>query len=159
MGKITFVGDSGAVDHVLTKKAAEAFPVKPTAMSKAGVGFTAANGTPIRNYGARELKGVTVNNNAFSMTGQVTDVNKNLASFPKMVEQGLDIVLSKSKGSYISDEKSGLKIPVRLKAKGTPEFDLYVKRAGKNKYNVLSVNEGDEELAVAQGFQRLEKVI
>ena len=51
--KITFVGDSGAVDHVLTKKAAEAFPVKPTAMSKAGVGFTAANGTPIKNYGAR----------------------------------------------------------------------------------------------------------
>ena len=102
---------------------------------------------------------MTVDNTAFSMTGQVTDVNKNLASFPKMVEQGLDIVLSKSKGSYISDEKSGLKIPVRLKAKGTPEFDLYVKRAGKNKYSVLSVNEGDEELAVSQGFQRLEKVI
>ena len=157
--KITFVGDSGAVDHVLTKKAAEAFPVKQTAMSKAGVGFTAANGTPIRNYGARELKGVTVNNNAFSMTGQVTDVNKNLASFPKMVEQGLDIVLSKSKGSYISDEKTGLKIPVRLKPKGTPEFDLYVKRAGKNKYSVLSVNEEEVNLAKAQGFQRLEELI
>ena len=31
------------------------------------------------------------------MTGQVTDVNKNLALFPKMVEQGLEIILSKSK--------------------------------------------------------------
>ena len=45
-----------------------------------------------------------------------------------MVEEGNDILLSKKRGCWITNE-TGLKIPMRLKAGGTPEFDLWVKRA------------------------------
>ena len=48
--KITFIGDSGAVDHVITKETGSAFEVNETAASKAGFG-RAANGTPIKIYG------------------------------------------------------------------------------------------------------------
>jgi hypothetical protein len=42
--RITFTGDSGAVDHVITQDAAKAFSLIPTAASKAGLSYRAANG-------------------------------------------------------------------------------------------------------------------
>ena len=51
--KITFVGDSGAVDHVINKESAKAFKLHETPASKAGIGFRAANNTLIKNYGDR----------------------------------------------------------------------------------------------------------
>ena len=83
--KITFTGDSGAVDHVITKDAAKAFSVKETNASRNGLTYRAANGTPIKNYGEKKLVGLTKDSNGFKMTCQVTDVKKNLASFVKMV--------------------------------------------------------------------------
>ena len=66
-GKITFTGDSGAVDHVITKEAGSAFEVKAIAASRAGFGFRAANGTPIKIYGERKLNGVTAGGEAFNV--------------------------------------------------------------------------------------------
>lgn len=77
--KIAFTGDSGAVDHVITKEAGSASEVTETAAPKAGFGFRAANGTPIKIYGERRLNGVTAGGEAFKMNCQVTDVKKNLA--------------------------------------------------------------------------------
>ena len=128
--KITFTGDSGAVDHVVTKDTAKAFKTVETPMSKAGIGFTAANGTRINNYGAKKLNGVT-QPDGFNMKVQVTDAKRNLASFPKMVEEGNDVFLSK-KGCWIKNEASGLKVPKRLKPGGTPEFYVFVKKASDN---------------------------
>ena len=91
--KITFTGDSGAVDHVITPETGRSFEVKPTAASKAGLGFRAANGTPIKIFGERKLHGVTDGGDAFKMNCQVTDVKKNLASFVKMVNEGNDTVI------------------------------------------------------------------
>ena len=62
--KITFTGDSGAVEHVITKEAGSAFEAKATAASKAGFGFRAAIGTPIKIYGQRKLNGVTAGGEA-----------------------------------------------------------------------------------------------
>ena len=53
--KITFTGDSGAVDHVITKDAAKAFNVIETNASRNGLTYRAANGTPIKNYGEKKV--------------------------------------------------------------------------------------------------------
>ena len=42
--KVTFIGDSRAVDHVVSKDTAKAFKVHPTIASKAGINFRAASG-------------------------------------------------------------------------------------------------------------------
>ena len=161
MGEITFTGDSGAVAHVVTEEAAKAFKIHPTPMSKAGIGFTAANGSRIKNLGAKKLKGVTGQWDPFNMQVNVTDAKKNLASFPQMEEEGNDVFLSK-KGSWIKHEGAGMMVPMRLKPGGTPEFDLFVKRASETgQFGVLNVDgEADiKEEAVSSSFQRLEKLI
>jgi len=155
------------VDHVITKDTARAFKTVETVMSKAGIGFTAANGTRINNYGAKKLNGVTQQGNGFNMKVQVTDAQRNLASFPKMVEEGNEIFLSKS-GCWIKNGKTGGKIPMRLKTGGTPEFDVYVKKADDTafrcvpcgQFSVLNEDgEADIKDSELSPFQRLEKII
>ena len=92
--KLTFTGDSGACDHVITPDAANAFKLHETASSKAGEVYRAANGSQIKTYGERRLRGVTQNGIGFNMSCQVTDVKKNPASLVKMTEEGNDIALS-----------------------------------------------------------------
>ena len=154
--KITFTGDSGAVDHVITPETGKVFEVKPTAASKAGFGFRAANGTPIKIFGERKLNGVTEGGDAFKMNCQVTDVKKNLASFVKMVNEGNDIVMSK-KGSFIKNVSNGKVIKLDL-SKGTPQFDVWVKKAEQlGQYGVLNVEE--EADIDHSAFHRLERYI
>ena len=106
------------------------------------------------------LTGITDDKLKFSMNVNVTGVTKNLASFPKMVEQGNDIFLSK-KGSYIKNEKTGFKLPMRLTAGGTPEFDLWLKKANvSGKFGAFNVNgEADIEDSYVSPFRRLEEWI
>ena len=51
--------DSGAVDTVGPKEVGAQFPITPTRESRLGLGYRAANGSPIKNYGERVLKGQT----------------------------------------------------------------------------------------------------
>ena len=51
--------DSGAVDTVGPKAAGKAFPIVPTRESQLGLGYRAANGSPIRNFGERAIEGHT----------------------------------------------------------------------------------------------------
>ena len=51
--------DSGACDHVMPKEIGKRFEIFPTKESLAGRNFSAANNTAIKNYGAREISGVT----------------------------------------------------------------------------------------------------
>jgi len=154
--KITFTGDSGAVDHVITAETGKSFEVKPTAASKAGFGFRAANGTPIKIFGERKLNGVTDGGDAFKMNCQVTDVKKNLASFVKMVNEGNDIVMSK-KGSFIKNVSNGKIIKLNLD-KGTPQFDVWVKKAEQSRQDEL-LNVDDEIKLNDSAFHRLEMMI
>jgi hypothetical protein len=130
-------------------------------MSKAGIGFSAANGTPISNYGSKHLNGITENNLKFNMQANVTDVNKNLASIPKILKEGSDVFLSIAKGSYIKNEKAGAQIPLRIKENGMPEFDLWVQRSNHlGQFGMLNVNgEADIKDSDLSSFQRLEKLV
>ena len=51
--------DSGAVDTVGPKAVGQAFPILPTRESSLGLGYRAANGSPIRNFGERTIEGQT----------------------------------------------------------------------------------------------------
>ena len=103
------------------------------------------------------------------MNVQVTDTQKNLASFPKMVEEGNDIILSKKKGCYITNEKTGMRIPMRLKPGGTPEFDIWIKKTKvTGRVGVLNMNgeadiKDEDDLSQSgngkSAFQRLEEWI
>ena len=169
-----FCGDSGAVDHVITQETGKAFKLTATAASKAGLNYRAANGTPIANYGQRGLKGFTNGGDSFKMDCQVAGVKKNLASFIKMVNEDNDVVLSK-KGSFIKNVPTGKVIALDIK-NGTPEFDVWVKKASAvGQFGVLNVDgeadinetlpelvdSGGDDLkdSAVSGFQRLEMCI
>ena len=159
--KITFTGDSGAVDHVIIPEAGKAFEIKETAASKAGFGFRAANGSPIKIFGERKLNGVTESGEAFRMNCQVTDVKKNLASFVKMVNEGNDIVMSQ-KGSFIKNVSNGKVIKLDLN-KGTPQFDVWVKKIEENEVsnveNASIIDDSDSVSEDVSAFHRLEMLI
>ena len=53
--------DSGAIDTCIPKGCAQAFELQESAMSKAGVGYQAANGTPIENHGQRNVRALAEN--------------------------------------------------------------------------------------------------
>ena len=131
---------------MITQETGKSFEINTTLASEAGHGFRAANGTAIKIYGERNLHGVTEQGEAFKMSCQVTDVKKNLASFVKMVNEGNDIVMSK-KGSFIKNTNSGKIIELNLE-KGTPQFDVWVKKS-----------ETDYEANIASAFHGLEMCI
>ena len=108
------------------------------------------------------------------MDCQVAGVKKNLASFIKMVNEDNDVVLSK-KGSFIKNVPTGKVIALDIK-NGTPEFDVWVKKAEAiGKFGVLNVDgeadikdevpdlvdsgEDDIKDSAVSGFQRLEMCI
>ena len=66
--------DSGAIDTVMPRSVAQQCPIVETNMSKNGPGFRAANGTPIRHYGARPLTGLGDQFQPIGMKAQVVDV-------------------------------------------------------------------------------------
>ena len=59
--------DSGAVDTVGPKEIARAFEMKETEMSKRGIGYVAANGSSIKNYGEKKIVGYTDDGESVSM--------------------------------------------------------------------------------------------
>lgn len=69
-------------------------------MSKAGKGYTSASGGTMGDYGGRLLMGRTERKEGFQISIKATDARDNLASFPKIVDEGNDIILSKKKGCY-----------------------------------------------------------
>ena len=124
---------------MVSEDTAKAFKVHPTIASKAGINFRAANGGVIKNFGQRQLYGFTNENDEFKMNVQVTDAERNLASFGKMVKQGNDVILSE-KGSFIKNQKTGKVINLNMK-NGCPTFDMWIQRADQyGKYGVLHVD-------------------
>jgi len=87
-----FTGDPGGVDHLLKKDEAFWFPLVPATMSKAGIGLTATDASNIQHDGGRYLQGKTEERTISKMHVHITDAKKNLASFPKGVEEGNGIM-------------------------------------------------------------------
>ena len=98
--------DSGAIDTVGPKSVAKAFSMMETAHSKKGIGFVAANGSPIKNHGERKVAGYTDDGEAVVMRITCADVQKVLGSVHKMNKGGNRIVLD-SDESYMESRTTG----------------------------------------------------
>jgi len=79
--------DSGSVDTVGPPTIAADVPVKPTEASKAGRDYRAANGTKIKNLGAKSIKAMTDDGNSIGIEMQVAEnITKLLASVSKITK-------------------------------------------------------------------------
>ena len=67
--------------------------MRETEMSRRGIGFVAANGSGIKNYGEKKIVGYTDKGEAVSMRVQCADVKKALCSVHKMNLGGNVVVL------------------------------------------------------------------
>lgn len=124
--KLTMAADSGAVDHVCSKKELGFLPIEPTAVSKAGMCYRGASGDKIDSFGMRSINGVTSTGTRAKIEIQVADIRRGLASIPRMVDEDNDVAFSK-RGSYIKNIPTGAATPMR-RANGVMEFDLLVER-------------------------------
>ena len=82
--KIKVSLDAGAIDWVTNKETAKAFKIRETETSKAGLGYRAANGTKIENYGERVVEGFTEGWEPVAVAMQIAEVNKTLGSAFRM---------------------------------------------------------------------------
>ena len=79
---------SGAIDTVMPPSVARYFNTVQTEMSREGPGFRAANGSPIKHYGQKTLKGIGDQFQPLNMTAQVADVKTTLGSVNQMLRAG-----------------------------------------------------------------------
>ena len=116
--------DSGAIDTVMPPTTAKYFNTVETEMSKKGPGFRAANGTAIKHYGQKTLKGVGDRYEPLSMTAQVADVKTTLGSVNQMLKAG-NRVHFETGNCYIQDVRTGKKTRMEEKG-GTFEVGIWV---------------------------------
>jgi len=82
--------------------------VKPTSDSERGIGFVAANGSRMENYGGTQVK-FEKYGKVRAMNFEVTDCKKPLASVAKIVDRGNRVVFDQDE-SYIFNKQTGEKI-------------------------------------------------
>ena len=104
--KIRVQIDSGAVDTVGPKEIGQAFKIRPTKASKDGRNYVAANGSVIKNWGERLVRGETEEGIKVTMPIQIADVKRVLMSVHKLNQAGLIVVLD-GKFSYFKEKLSG----------------------------------------------------
>ena len=101
---IKVAADSGAGDHVAAAELVGAHLVVPSAGSRNGRHFVAANGDRMRNRGEARLKladpkaGTTIHS-----TFQVADVTRALYSVSKMCDEGCVVTFTESEGTVTKD--------------------------------------------------------
>ena len=122
-GKITI--DSGAAESVLPVDVVPNETLVEGEAKKRGVRYIAANGGKMDNMGVKKVRfrreGSTAVN---SITFQVTDVGKPLASVSRILDKGNTVVFTRnSGGSYIVNEKTREKIAIK-EEKGTFVIDV-----------------------------------
>ena len=98
-------------------------------MSKNGPGFRAANGSPIKHYSQRVLKGYGDHFQSLSMTAQVADVSTTLGSVNQMLKAG-NRVHFETGNSYIEDVRTGRRTKIEEK-QGTFEVGIWVPKSHK----------------------------
>ena len=85
--------------------------MRETEMSETGIGFVAANGSGIKNYGEKKTAGYTDDGEGVSMRAQCADVKKVLRSVHKMNLGGNVVVLDGGR-SYMQKKGSGQKTKI-----------------------------------------------
>ena len=144
--------DSGAIDTVTPPDVAKAFPIHETQQSKAGINYRAANGSKIRNHGARQVQGVSNDFKSINMKMNVADVKKTLAAAIQLNYAGNKVILDGDE-SYIENKASGEIIPLQV-VNGEYVFDLWVQAAAPeqvpvkikgNRYAALVEEDNDDD--------------
>ena len=151
--KLSITVDSGAVDHVTTKKVGDKLGTTETEASKKGMHYRAANGSQIKNHGACEAKGKTDEGTEVEMKFQVADVTKTLGSVRRMTQAGNRVVFD-ANGSYIENKRTGAKTKIHDET-GEFKVDMWIlqEEDGSGEGELATVN---EETSV---FSRLEDLI
>jgi len=148
--KIKVQVDSGAIDTVAPKSVAKKFELKETPASRRGVGFVAANGSKIQNYGERKVIGYTDEGTPISMRMTCADVHKVLGSVHKM-NQGGNLVVLDGEHSYMKNKASGQKTKIHYE---DGQYIMYMwvpcgrqepvkpdKRLSENRFSILAAED------------------
>ena len=157
--------DSGAIDTVAPKEVASAFRVRETEASRRGLGFVAANGTKIKNYGEKQMVGYTDDGEGVSLKMQCTDIKKTLGSVHRM-NQGGNVVALGGDQSYMVNKKTHQKTRIKYedgqcvfyiwapgRSKEVPAAERSVLR--ENRYSILAAEgDSDDEENRYWGFTR-----
>jgi len=114
--------DSGAIDTVAPKDVARAFSLQETAMSRNGIGFVAANGSKISNFGERRVVGYTDEGEGVSMRMTCADVQKVLGSVHRMNLGGNRVMLDGHQ-SYMESKATGKRTPIKYE---NGQYALYM---------------------------------
>ena len=148
--------DSGACETVFKPEAAQAFELQETEASKNGLHFSAANGTEIKNYGKRDIKGFTGDWCPIEQSVQIAEVRRNLASAIKIVKAGNRIVLD-DEGSFIEDKKTGRQIKIKM-GEGEFEFDIWVPKVGSQKEEEVATKKKKVSFENKNKFEALQEM-
>ena len=135
--------DSGAIDTVMPPHVANHFALVETDLSKSGPGFKAANGSPIKHFGQRTIKGVGDQFQLLHLTAQIADVKNTLGSVHQMVRAG-NCVHFESGNCYVQHKQSGHRTPIEEK-NGTFEIGIWVP---KSNASVNACESGESQRAV-----------
>ena len=125
--RLKVMGDSGAADCVLPSKMFPGIDIDKSS-PKLGTKYTAANGEPIYNEGQKTLVGSTGEGYRRKLNFQVCDVNRPLASFRRIAEQGHRIVLdndAKGGAGYMEHKVTGERTELFIE-NGVYMFDFWV---------------------------------
>ena len=126
---VTVTVDSGAYNTVGPPSVGTHFKITDTEASKTGRNYRAANGTVIRNYGQRIVRGTNEVGLPLSLPIQVADVNKVLGSVREMVRAGNKVVFDQDSSgkccSYLEHKSTGKRTAIH-ENNGNFEFIIKV---------------------------------
>ena len=139
--KVASVVDSGAAEHVTSRDMAPGVRITPSAGSRRGQTYVAANGDAMANEGEQALTVLTEEGAMADMTFQITDVRRPLCSVGKICDRGNRVIFGRG-GGVIHNLSSGRLTPFKRRG-NIYALDLWVRQG-----------EDDEKGGSASGFTR-----
>ena len=104
--------DSGATETVVGEDMIKGVETRQGEATRRGVQYEVASGDLIPNLGEKSFLAYGEQGQVRAIKAQVCEVNKALLSVSRMVQAGNRVVFSNS-GSYVEDENTGERIPLR----------------------------------------------
>ena len=100
------VMDSGAGEHVCGAKCAPTIPIRPSAGSRRGQRYVAANGGRLPNEGEQYMRMWTTEGTEADMIYQVAEVKRPLCSISRLCDRGNRVIFG-SGGGVIHNLRTG----------------------------------------------------
>ena len=119
--------DSGAADHVMPAGWLSFLRVRPSAGSRSGLHYVAANNARLPNQGQSRLKLMSADGVIASILFQIAAINKPLVSVSKLVDEGYEVIFTLAE-SYILHREIGKKILMK-RERGVFIIDAYASLA------------------------------